>query len=109
MNPGPPPNPPQEPVNLPPKSRHGTHHAYQHHKCRCGECQEFRRAYQRANAALRTRLRVPEHVPHGTCSTYNYYGCRCEDCCAARASYDRERMELVRRTDEYRAREGKRK
>lgn len=97
--------PPQPPVDLPATSSHGTHNAYQAHGCRCGECQEFRRAYQRQNAALRLRLdRVPDGVPHGKPSTYNYYRCRCEDCCEARRSYDRDRWEIKNRTAEYRNR-----
>lgn len=101
MSRGRPLDPPQEPVELPPRVKHGGFQAYQVYKCRCGPCQDHHRSYQRAAAAVRRKIRyIPADVVHGTKSTYNYYGCRCEACCEARRSYDRERWELKERVRE---------
>jgi hypothetical protein len=94
---------PRPPVELPAGVEHAGFQAYQRYRCRCGPCLEFHRAYQRRAAAIRRRIKyMPEGVVHGTKNTYNYYNCRCDECRAARASYDRERMEHVRKTEEYR-------
>lgn len=91
---GPAAHPPQPPVDLPKRVKHGGLTAYQKYKCRCLACQTFHRNYQRAAEALRRRLgRIPEYAEHGTTGTYNYYGCRCLDCRDARYVYDRARWE----------------
>lgn len=38
---------PQEPVWIPNHLKHGTSYVHRHYKCRCGLCQEWRRAYDR--------------------------------------------------------------
>lgn len=92
-------------MSLPRSIRHGSLTAYQDHKCRCLDCQENKRGYERRAAQVRTRLGVPQGVEHGTKYTYTYYRCRCEPCKEARRSYDRERWEIKNRTQEYRERE----
>lgn len=52
----------EEPVDLPPTSRHGSAGAYQNHKCRCEECLEWRRQMDRDRLAERRRLRNPVPV-----------------------------------------------
>jgi hypothetical protein len=38
---------PQDPVDTPPHVTHPSLNAYQHYRCRCGPCLEFRRSYDR--------------------------------------------------------------
>jgi hypothetical protein len=39
--------PPGEPVELPGRVQHGSPRAYNGYKCRCIDCQEWRRSYDR--------------------------------------------------------------
>lgn len=39
--------PPQEPVDIPEHLSHGTSYVHRHYRCRCEECQEWRRSYDR--------------------------------------------------------------
>jgi len=67
------------PVELPPTSRHGTHHAYAKYKCRCNPCREAKKQAQTIS-----------EFEHGTRRGYMFGRCRCEACRAANARYQRE-------------------
>jgi hypothetical protein len=56
------------------------------YKCRCEECREDQRRYNREWRARQTGQNV---TVHGTRSSYTY-GCRCEECRAANARVERE-------------------
>lgn len=44
---------PEPPKDLPPRVSHGSAAAYQHYRCRCDACQEWRRAYDRRLYAIK--------------------------------------------------------
>lgn len=96
---GPAPHPPQEPVQLPDRLKHGSYTAYQRYRCRCLPCQENAREQARRRDRERKQYRSSV-MKHGKVSGYTYHGCRCEDCKAARRSYDRERWEIRNRSQE---------
>jgi hypothetical protein len=63
-----------EPVELPPRSKHGTEHAYNKFRCRCNECREAKK-----------RGQVVSNFEHGTRRGYLQGRCRCDDCRRANA------------------------
>jgi hypothetical protein len=95
------PHPPQPPVQLPDGVQHRSLRAYQAYKCRCRDCQEHKRAYDRTYnrrrraRQIRNATPVPEGVTHGR-QAYNYYRCRCDVCVEDRGRYDQERW-LIRK------------
>lgn len=60
----------------------GTPSGYNRRGCRCPECREAHRIYNRGlRDKARRRAEInPEMVPHGTKSGYVYWGCRCPRC-----------------------------
>lgn len=58
-----------EPVELPPRSKHGTEHAYNKFRCRCNECREAKK-----------RGQIVTNFEHGTRRGYLQGRCRCDDC-----------------------------
>ncbi len=72
---------------------HGTRYTYVARKCRCEECREANRAYQRE------RHNHPPAIPpnlHGTQNAYIQLHCRCQACRDAAATKRREREHATR-------------
>jgi hypothetical protein len=64
------------------KIKHGTLYCYVVIKCRCSECREANRVYQRGARQRRAQRAASGEIeiPHGTVNGYVNYGCRCELC-----------------------------
>lgn len=81
----------QEPA---PVSGHGTNSNYVGNHCRCGECRDAHRTYQRewtarVQAEFKRTGQLPVYVSHGSLNAYTKYGCRCDSCRQARRNYKR--------------------
>lgn len=64
--------------------KHGTRYAYAKLKCRCDECAELMRTYQREYAQRRRAQGLsPDDHRHGTTAGYDQFNCRCDPCRAA--------------------------
>lgn len=75
---------------------HGTYSTYVNRKCRCDECREAARTYQREASEKRRggvpakRGRPAKPIEHGTFYSYQK-GCRCDDCKTAQREYYKSR------------------
>lgn len=77
--------------------KHGSYSTYVNKKCRCDECREAAREYQRTKRGTQPdgdgvyrRGRKEKALEHGTYTGYQK-GCRCEQCRAALSEYSRSR------------------
>lgn len=63
--------------------RHGTISTYTNRRCRCDDCREAARVYQRLRTGRDPNQRRKSQWLHGTQYAYNRKRCRCEVCAAA--------------------------
>lgn len=58
--------------------KHGTISGYQHHKCRCTDCCNAKREYEK-NRIQKPKFVYPKPLEHGTSEAYSF-GCTCDLC-----------------------------
>ena len=58
---------------------HGTHSAYQIHKCSCGICLAFMKVYRKEQREKMKSRPIPSRA-HGTYAGYREYHCKCDKC-----------------------------
>jgi hypothetical protein len=69
--------------------RHGVYATYSG-GCRCVDCREANRLYQKgAQARRRQHPELADMAGHGKTSTYTNYSCRCAECRTANAATTR--------------------
>lgn len=71
--------------------KHGTISGYQHHKCRCTDCCNAKREYEKKLKLKKLEgipeLVGPKPIQHGTHNAYTNRKCRCEICSAFMRGY----------------------
>lgn len=71
--------------------KHGTISGYQYHKCRCTDCRNAKRKYEKKLKLKKLEgipeLIGPKPIQHGTHNAYTNRKCRCEICSAFMRGY----------------------